>query len=173
MTNKKARKTPFKRRRPNWNEQRQRETVGAMSIKAAQDQNQSDTWETTQQREKEILHNLHDFVEKKKVEHRSDFFIMLLSRREKILTNVIRDRLYCLKACPTPNYNQSLWKYHYLDDRLEFLWSVPPKEAVDFLSRYPIEMNDMCADVIKCVFDFIDGTLARKTRELNNLVRLT
>jgi hypothetical protein len=171
MTKKIARNTPYKRhnqRRLDWNTRRQRPTVGALSLQSQSAQNQSDTWETTHEREREIMRNMTDFVAKKKIEHRqSDFYIMLLSRKEKLLANVVRDRLYCLRACPMPNYNQSLWKYHWKDDRLEFMWSVPPKEAVDFLKRYPLEMSDMCSDVIKCVFDFLDGTLARKTSELN------
>ncbi len=156
----------------NWNEVRQRPTVGALNQQAVTNINQSDTWETTQEREKEIMKNMAQFVATKKDEIKGDFFVMLLSKKEKFLEQVIRDRLFALRACPTPNYGQSIWKYHFADDRLEFIWTVPPKEVVMFLKRYPIEMNDMCGDLIKNIFDFIDGTLDKRTVELNRTVRL-
>lgn len=165
----------FRRRSPRkfgWNSERQRPTVGALNHAAKTDLNQSDTWETTQEREKEIMRNLLELVASNRQKVKGDFFVMLLSKKEKLLTQVIRDRLFALKACPTPNYGQTLWKYHHLDQRLEFIWTVPPKDVVMFLKRYPIEMSDMCGDLIRQVFNFIDGTLDRRTIELNRLVRL-
>ncbi len=118
------------------------------------------------------MRNLIEFAGKKALEFKKDYFVMMLSKQEKILERVIRDRIFALHACPTPNYGQTLWKYHYHEARLEFIWTVPPKDVVSFLKRYPVEMSDMCGDLIRQVLDFIDGTLDRKTVELNKLVRL-
>lgn len=37
------------------------------------------------------------------------------------------DKVFFRRSCPTPSYNQNVWKYHKETDSLEFLWSIPRK----------------------------------------------
>jgi hypothetical protein len=45
------------------------------------------------------------------------------------------DKVFFRRSCPTPAYNQNVWKYHKETDQLEFLWSIPRKNISDDLYR--------------------------------------
>ncbi len=53
-----------------------------------------------------------------------DFYVVLALRKEHIGNNpqfIIWTRL----SCPTPTYNQNVFKYHHLSATLEYLWTIP------------------------------------------------
>jgi len=39
----------------------------------------------------------------------------------------VKPFLYYRVSCPTPVYNQNVFKYHYLTGSLEYLWTIPGK----------------------------------------------
>lgn len=55
-----------------------------------------------------------------------DFYIVMLVKLEHI-GQVPRTYIFSRLSCPTPTYNQHVWKYHRTLSKLEFLWSIPDK----------------------------------------------
>lgn len=53
-----------------------------------------------------------------------DFYIVLLMNTERML-GALQFRTFARRSCPTPVYQQGVWKYHYASGTLEFLWSIP------------------------------------------------
>jgi hypothetical protein len=45
------------------------------------------------------------------------------------------DKVFFRRSCPTPAYNQNVWKYRKDTGLLEFLWSIPRKEIYYDLYR--------------------------------------
>jgi len=63
------------------------------------------------------------------------------------------------EACPTPHYNQTVYKYHHAADELELMWSLPNEE--DCLDMYH-NRNSVTPDewpLMKYVMSFYDRSL--------------
>lgn len=77
--------------------------------------------------ESDILKNIHETAQKAKDDilyKNRDFYIVVLSKLEK-LGGIPRTFTFARRSCPTPLYNQSVWKYRNLIGDLEYLWSIP------------------------------------------------
>jgi len=53
-----------------------------------------------------------------------DFYIVVLVKKERHLQNIIRQYFFYRQSCPTPEYDQTVYKYHRKNDDLEYLWTV-------------------------------------------------
>ena len=58
------------------------------------------------------------------------FYICVQTRRERLLTNVIRNQFYTRQTRPLPQYDLSLYWYNPKEERIEFVWCIPDKESV-------------------------------------------
>ena len=56
-----------------------------------------------------------------------DFYIVLVPTNERTAQMDPTDFYFVRRSCPTPGYNQNVFKYHHTDKSLEFLWSIPRK----------------------------------------------
>ncbi len=56
-----------------------------------------------------------------------DFYIVLVPTNERTAQMDPADFYFVRRSCPTPAYNQNVFKYHVSDKSLEFLWSIPRK----------------------------------------------
>lgn len=77
--------------------------------------------------EKDIAKQLHETALNAKSQplyRNKDFYIVMMTRLEKI-GSVPRTFIFARRSCPTPVYNQSVWKFMHTTDTLEYLWSVP------------------------------------------------
>lgn len=64
------------------------------------------------------------------------FYVCVQSRRERLLTNVIRNQFYTRQTRPTPQYDLSLYWYDPTVQRLEFVWCIPDKETTEYLGIF-------------------------------------
>jgi hypothetical protein len=96
------------------------------------------------------------------------FFITVLSLRERLLSNVFRNKFLPRQTCPTPTYCQTVFKYEKKPDRLELLWTIPDHDSCTMLLQNAplIEAADERV-VLRNVMDFYDGTLDRRCMQLN------
>lgn len=53
-----------------------------------------------------------------------NFYVVMLTKKER-LGEVPRTLFLARLSCPTPIYNQSVWKYHHATANLEYLWTIP------------------------------------------------
>ncbi len=61
------------------------------------------------------------------------FYVVIINRRERLMVNVIRQHYVARKTLPTPDYDQSVFKYFPKTGDLKYLWTVPDKMSVDYL----------------------------------------
>ena len=87
--------------------------------------------------EPEIVRNKHGTVAKalKLDSYRNkDFYVCLLMKTERI-GGVPHTFTFARHSCPTPTYQQSVWKYHHRSQDLEFLWSIPEQTLYWYIYR--------------------------------------
>jgi hypothetical protein len=103
-----------------------------------------------------------------KKKYTSDFYIVVLIKKERLMNNVIRLYYFSRQSCPTPQHEQVVYRYHRDSGEIEFLWVVPSLEACVTMVNEALHIHPDEKQLLQCVLDFRDGTLLRKAQELNN-----
>jgi len=93
------------------------------------------------------------------------FFIVILFKKERLLHNVVRQYFLDRESCPTPEYDQCVYKFE--NDNLEYLWVVPDKETCSTLPFYAAEMPLEYRELIDCTIKFNSGELDKLAIKLN------
>lgn len=96
-----------------------------------------------------------------------DFFIVALTKAERVMKNVFRNMFFYRQSCPTPQYDQSVWKYHKKDDELEYLWTVPSKQYTHLLPHLIDELPPEQKRLVYMIDAFVKGDLDRLAEKLN------
>lgn len=123
---------------------------------------------TEQMREQltEYDKNLFECIAEGKKKHPTeDFYIVVITKKERLMPNVIRNYFFPRSSCPTPDYDQTVYKYSKSGD-IEFIWVIPKKEACLYMIKHALEVEEK--ELLGFVLDFLDGTLMKKAMILNN-----
>lgn len=141
-----------------------REKLGKLAVEAM-----NKPLETTDAREqgaemtKPYLEELRKSMEEGKVKFSDkDFFITVLTKREKLLQNVIRNYFIVRSTCPTPDYDQAVWHYKKEFDNVGFIWCIPSKTFCDHLVEEGYSLSPEYFELLQTVYDFRDGKLMEK-----------
>lgn len=97
----------------------------------------------------------------------SDFFIVVLTKREKLLANTFRNYFSARRSCPTPNYDQSVFAYNRSDDRIEYLWTIPDREVCFHLLTNKDRIVPEEQQLLSFVIKFKNGELMRLAQQYN------
>ncbi len=96
-----------------------------------------------------------------------DFFISSLLKKEKLLENVLRNYWVPSKVCPTPSYDQTVYRYDSIKDDIEFIWVVPDRETCLTFKENVTKIVPEEQGLLGFVLDFYSGALMRKAKEFN------
>jgi galactokinase len=97
----------------------------------------------------------------------NDFFVVIITKKEPLLDNVLRQYFFARQSCPTPDYDQTLWRYHQSDQSVEFLWVIPSKDTCLYLIDNAVEVHPDEKGLLQFVLDFADGSLYALAKKLN------
>lgn len=87
------------------------------------------------------------------------WYVVILHKRERLLENVVRRYFFGRQSLPTPEYDQTVWRYYPSSGNLEFIWCIPDKNTTLYMYDRPGEIVEEQKHLKKFVFDFINGTL--------------
>lgn len=148
----------------------ERETVGKLSAELLQKEERPDhsAFEQMQEQLTGFEDHVHATVDSGKAAYAGDFYVVVVTKRERLMQNVLRNYFFTRISCPTPEWDQTVYKYHRKDERLEFLWVVPSKHACADLIANKLDIDLSLSQLLKFVLDFEDGTLDNLARTLNN-----
>lgn len=96
-----------------------------------------------------------------------DFYVVVSTKKERLLSNVIRNYFFARYTCPSPEYDQTVYHYHRNSDTVEFLWVIPSKDTVEYFASHPLEIHGDERELLDYVLSFRDGTLLKKALKLN------
>lgn len=96
-----------------------------------------------------------------------DFYIVVISKKEPLMQNVLRNYFLTRDACPTPDYDQAVYKYIKETEQIEFLWVVPSKDTCLLFKQNALQVPASEQHLLKFVLDFADGTLFKLAKKLN------
>ncbi len=117
--------------------------------------------------QEEYIKNLCDCVEANKNEFFGNFFIIVITKNERLMPNVFRNYFYARQTCPTPDYDQSVFKYNREAESIEFIWVIPSQDASHHLKQNANYVVPEEQDLLRFVLAFADGTLYKLAKKLN------
>ena len=146
-----------------------KKTVGAISAELAlKDPISTDPVELQREMTENYLGDLLATVESFREKTNGDFFVVGITKNEKLMPNVFRNYFVPRYTCPTPDYDQAVYKFNAKDENIEFIWVIPSKDACIHLKENAMYVIDEEKQLLQYVFDFADGTLFELSKKLNN-----
>lgn len=106
-------------------------------------------------------------IERGKNSFPGDFYLVVETKKEPKLQNVLRNYFIVRQSCPTPQYDNAVYKYHHIDENIEFLWVLPDKKVYTLLKQNALDLPLDQRDLLQYVLEDSDGTLLNKCKKLN------
>lgn len=105
-------------------------------------------------------------AETKKVFH-GDFYIEGILKKEPILFKTLHHYFVGRASCPTPNYDQSVYRYNRLSEKIDFLWVIPDRGTCFYLRDHALEVVAEEKDLLNFILSFDDGDLLKLCKKFN------
>lgn len=146
-----------------------RETIGKLSTELLHKDTKSDHTAGEQMVEQleNYESNFFECVNRGKGMFPGDFYVVVITKREKLFANVLRNFFFPTLACPTPTWDQIVYKYTRKDESHDLIWVIPDKHTCGFMIENRLALDLSQQQLLKFVMDFKDGSLDRKARTLN------
>lgn len=144
-------------------------TVGEVAAKLLEkaDDFKHTVVDQTQAQLSEYYDNLIQCVKDHKDKILSDFYVVVLTKKERIITNVIRNYFFARITCPTPDYDQAVYKYSHKNEEISFVWVIPDRETCQLLRANATQLPPEEQQLMGFVNDFASGKLFKLAKSLN------
>jgi len=144
-------------------------TIGALAAEiVAKPLDTRDPIELAEPAKKTVWDEIQECIDvHKRIFIQSDFYIVIIIQKVPALPRTFRRYFAGVLACPTPDFDQSVFKYHWRDEMIEFLWGLPNEQAC---IQYKMNALNVIAEekaLLKDILDFYDGTLLELAKKLN------
>lgn len=97
----------------------------------------------------------------------TDFFVVVITKKEPLLQNILRNYFIGRKSCPSPDYDQAVYQFHGTTGNLELIWVIPSRETCFFMIDNALTIPSEQKTLLSYVIEFKDGTLFRLMKKLN------
>ncbi len=147
-----------------------RDTVGAISSALLEHQYQDDHSADEQMREQltDYETNINGIVESGLRIYPHNFYVVVLTKKERLMQNVLRNYFFHRLSCPTPEYDQIVYKYIRSSNILEFLWVIPAKDVCEHMRDNALEIPESERTLLNFVMDFYDNSLLMYAKKENS-----
>ena len=145
-----------------------RETVGKIALDLqAKQPDSADPIEMERAMHEDYGKNMLECLHTGQLDFVGDFYIVVITKCEPLMTNVLRNYFFNRKSCPTPDYDQTVYRYNKTTDDLDFLWVIPSKDTcLQFIQNAPSIPHHEWG-LLQFVLKFADGTLYKQAKQLN------
>lgn len=116
---------------------------------------------------KDYEDNIYQCIARGQKDIDGDFFVVVETKKERLLPNVMRNYFFYRHSCPTPTTDQTVYKYHDKDSRLEFLWVVPSKDTCEHFAMNALQVSPEEKGLLHFVLSYRDGTLLQRCKQEN------
>jgi hypothetical protein len=146
-----------------------RDTVGKISSDLLQKLPESnDPIELQRKMQEDYIDHLISCINDNKQWFDDNFYVLVITKQERLMPNVFRNYFFARQSCPTPDYDQSVYRYKKKEEALEYLWTVPTKDACLHLQDNITRVDKSERELLNFVVEFFDGTLMELSKKLNH-----
>jgi len=145
-----------------------KKTVGAHSLElSAKDPGTHSAEDQMREQLHDYEKNVHECVQDNIGKFEEEFYIVCLTKKERLMQNVLRGYFFARQSCPTPDFDQAVYRYIKKDARLEFLWVLPAADIVNYMKNNPSSVEPEKYGILSFVLQFVDGSLLRLAKKIN------
>lgn len=147
-----------------------RETVGKISRDLIMNSDTPDhsPYEQMQEQLKYYESNVEEAIKRGLKEHGHTFYVVVLTKKERLMENVIRNYFFTRSTCPTPDWDQAVYRYKNVrGGDVDFLWVVPSKDTCKYLKDNALTIEKSERTLLDFVLDFDSGNLLKMAKRLN------
>ena len=147
-----------------------KKTVGEVSVELSQKTPENiPVLEQQEGMQEDYIKNLEEVARKAQKKYGSDkqFFIEVITKREPLMPNVLRNYFIERTTCPTPNYDQSVFRYNPRTEQIMYMWTIPCRDACIHLLENQTVIHKGEEELLKNVLYFNSGSLFKLCKELN------
>lgn len=83
------------------------------------------------------------------------------------MQNVLRNYFAERSSCPSPDYDQTVFKYHHESQDLKYMWTIPDKETCEVFLANALKIVPEERELLGYILDFDNGSLLRLARKEN------
>ena len=144
------------------------DTVGKISSELIQ--KQPDTTSPIEQMRESLTDwdkNIYECIERSKKDFLGDFYVVVITKNEPLMRNVFRNYFYARLSCPTPDYDQTVYKYDRKTNNIDLIWVIPSRDASYYLKDNALQVSKEEYGLLRFVMEFANGNLFKKAKELN------
>lgn len=96
------------------------------------------------------------------------FYVIVITKKERLMENVLRNYFFTRDACPTPDYDQAVYRFDHKTESIEFLWVIPDKNTCLMFIKNATQVPFDETGLLQFILDFKDGKLMNKSLTLND-----
>ena len=96
------------------------------------------------------------------------FFIAALVKKERLLENVLRNYFIPTISCPTPHYDQTVYRYNHEKGGIEHIWTVPDQETCEIFIENRNIIVKAEQSLLRNVLAYSNGSLFGLCKKYNN-----
>lgn len=145
-----------------------KETVGKVASDLMQKAPESrNPMEIQREMQKEYIDELIKCVNDHKSKYHGNFFIVVITKNEKLMPNVFRNYFFARQTCPTPDYDQSVFRYVRADEAIDYIWTIPSRDTCHHLKENALYVAPEERELLSFVLQFSDKTLYKLAKKLN------
>lgn len=106
-------------------------------------------------------------IESGKKAYEDPFYVVVEMKKERLLQNIIRNYFIARQSCPTPFYDQTVYRIKMKEDRVDLLWVIPSKDTCEMMKEFALEVAPTERILRDYVLAYYDGSLLTLCRSLN------
>lgn len=146
-----------------------RETVGKLSsdLIVKSSDNKHSAHDQMEEQLKDYEKNVDDAIRQGVKLFDGDFYVVVLTKKERLMENVIRNYFFPRSTCPTPEWDQAVYRYLRGSGTVQFLWVVPSKDTCEYMQRNALSIDKSERQLLDYVLSFYDNSLLRFAKRMN------
>lgn len=127
--------------------------------------------DTQREIDKQYFEQIEECVKKHKgkLGFTGDFFITVISKKERVMENVIRRYFIARESLPTPNYDQTVWRFNQKVGDLQYIWTIPDHNTCQEMFNNPMKVPESEDWLLQMVQMFMTGRLYHATCKQFNI----
>lgn len=147
------------------------QTIGSQLLQLSKRQMEKmsvvDAWKV---KEQDYMKQLVECAEINRKVFIGDFFIVTQLKLEKLMSHALptfREYFIAQQSCPTPNYDQNVYKYSDSTEEISYIWSIPDRQTAHYLFENKHLVDESERQLLDFVLKFQDGSLFKLMKQLN------
>lgn len=92
-------------------------------------------------------------------EWKDPWYLIVINKKERLMENVVRRYFFGRQSLPTPEYDQTVWKFYPQSGNLRYVWTIPCKNTCLWMYNNQNEIPEEHKELGKFVVDFMENRL--------------